>query len=697
MEYKITKVKTSEAGMGMPVSQDLGEVVERMRQDRHEQTVAEMARQVTSELASQEAGLSRRHLRLMDQLPYLVFSGTFDRKSMQSLRQPTGLVLLTVDYGLDERLMQQVRSAAMQLRETLLMFRSVSRRSLKIVVPCRWSDGELPQESQAYLQFLASAQEQAARYYQVFCEAAPRQLPASLTHGCRQSQDTDLYYNPDAEPLRIIRRETSVLSQYAAASTDERGFTSAEPPATQREREQADFHACRRKAMQDYKPKTDDPTLRIEGLASLLARYCRRSGLDEESSVIRASHYLPMLSLESLRQLFRQEYEKQRPGEPMAMMTEKERIARRVRAFFERRYDLRYNEMKALEEFRPKGRDYWPWQPLTDRELRRIAFEEMIDSGVAWSVDVEMYVRSSLIRNYNPVHEFLAGCGEWDHKHDYILELASRVPTNYPQWRRHFHRWFLGMVAQWLGRSREFGNAVVPMLIGSQGTHKTTFCKLLIPAGLREYYIDDIKMQNAEQVERMLGRMALVNIDEYNSKTAREQAKIKRLLTERDVQVRRMRSEHYVMTQRMASFIATTNDLQPLNDPTGSRRYLCVEVTGVIDTESPLNYQQLYAQALWELNHGERFYFSKEEEAEIVAHNQSFQQLSPVELLLTANFCPAERSGSNLMRATAIMAVLEKADEDTEIAMSDLTKALRKQGFQLGNSNGRHGWYVKRR
>ena len=152
--------------------------------------------------------------------------------------------------------------------------------------------------------------------------------------------------------------------------------------------------------------------------------------------------------------------------------------------------------------------------------------------------------------------------------------------------------------------------------------------------GLREYYIDDIKMDNAEQVERMLGRMALVNIDEYNAKTDREQAKIKRILTEKDVQVRRMRSDQYVMTQRMASFIATTNERQPLNDPTGSRRYLCVEVTGMIDTDTPINYQQLYAQALWELEHKRPYYFSKEEETAIEAHNRQYQNMSTTEILL---------------------------------------------------------------
>ena len=151
------------------------------------------------------------------------------------------------------------------------------------------------------------------------------------------------------------------------------------------------------------------------------------------------------------------------------------------------------------------------------------------------------------------------------------------------------------MVAQALGMNRDYGNSMVPLLIGPQAMKKSTFCKNILPYSLREYYMDDIKMDNAEQVERVLGRMWLVNIDEYNSKTEREQAKIKRLLTEKDVQVRRMRSEQYTMTPRLCSFIATTNERVPLCDPTGSRRYLCVEITGQADMSGQVNYRQMYA------------------------------------------------------------------------------------------------------
>ena len=405
----------------------------------------------------------------------------------------------------------------------------------------------------------------------------------------------------------------------------------------------------------------------------------------------------------------------------------KRRIAKGIRLFFEQNYELRYNVMKQVEEFRPRHRKeriihrkavaigekeplfsqkeplnseetVFNWRQLTDRELRRIAIEQMEQVGVAWSVDVELYVRSAFIPNYNPVTEFLGNCGEWNRHKDYIRQLASRVPTIYKEWPDRFHRWVLAMVAQWMSLSRDYGNAIVPMLIGSQGTHKSTFCKQILPPELREYYIDDIKLDNAEQVERMLGRMLLVNIDEYNAKTYREQAKIKRILTEKDIQTRRMRSDQYMMLPRMASFIATTNDTQPLYDPTGSRRYLCCEINGIIDTDTPINYQQLYAQAVTELKEGAAWYFSKAEEAEIERHNQEYRNLSSPETILTTYYEPAEPCKDNFLRAIDIQAELRTHVKAADVpTIGKLASALRSCHFRHGKINGVRGWYAKKR
>ena len=156
----------------------------------------------------------------------------------------------------------------------------------------------------------------------------------------------------------------------------------------------------------------------------------------------------------------------------LSSTAERMRIARGVRDFMERNYDLRYNVMKQTEEFRPKNRqdgtcenydgrnfsndgpnlsndgrnscnDGTDWRQLTDREMRRIAIEQMEQVGVAWSVDVELYVRSALVPPYNPVTDYLAQCGAWDGRDDPIRRMATRVPTRYREWPDLFHRWQL--------------------------------------------------------------------------------------------------------------------------------------------------------------------------------------------------------------------------------------------------------------
>ena len=402
-------------------------------------------------------------------------------------------------------------------------------------------------------------------------------------------------------------------------------------------------------------------------------------------------------------------------------INERQRIVEGVRRFFNENYDLRYNVMKQTEEYRRKepgivGRkpliaqqeplnsreepliqaEKPAWQQLTDREFRKMAIEQMEQVGVAWSIDVELYVRSALIPDYNPVLDYLGSCGTWDGQTDHIRNLARRVPTGFNKWPDYFHSWMLAMVAQWLNLSSEFGNAVVPMLIGAQGTHKSTFCRLLLPPCLREYYIDDIKLDNAEQVERMLSRMLLVNIDEYNAKTDREQAKIKRVLTEKNVQTRKMRSDQYVLLPRMASFIATTNDLEPLYDPTGSRRYLCCEVTGIIDTDTPIDHRAIYAQAVTELRGGGQWYFSKAEEADIERHNQNYRRQSTPETVLLSYFEPAERSKDYFMLAVDIQKELRKHVRMTDVpSIKKLTLALKACHFPYGKIQGVRGWYAR--
>lgn len=689
MENKqfITKVKTSNGEFGMPVTVGLESVYKKLLSGDTAKSVNRLAPVFAAAGLDDEA--QNNDVPGIDALPYLLFSATFSRKSIDEPNGFTHLVLLSVSCPEGMASVQKLRARVSQLPYTLLAFAGCSGKSLKIVVGCRYGDGSEPQDVDEYMNFLHEGGQTAARLYNALagCEAVP--MTDTLYQGCRMSHDEQAVYRPDAEAVTVVRAE-GYDAGVVVLSAD--GSVSDAPQDEIEERLKMEYYACYDKARAE--------SGNAEELVQALAYYCCKAHLPEELCL--ADTMLKWTTIpvsdELKRRIFRSVYKAGRSdGKPLSQMNEKERIARFIRDFFDRRYQLRYNEVKQVEEFRPKSAFNAPWSTLTSRDLKRIAFEEMLEGGFGWSVDIETYVQSSLVESYNHIREFLSAARKYyDPDRDYIGELARRVPSDYAGWQKYFHRWFLAMVAQWQGRGGHFGNAVVPMLIGKQGTHKTTFCRRLLPQALREYYMDDIKMDNAEQVERVLGRMALVNIDEYNAKTVREQAKIKRLLTENDVQTRRIRSDQYRLTQRLCSFIATTNDPQPLPGGDGTRRFLCVEVTGIIDTETPIDYRRLYAQALHELDEDVPFRFFPHEEEEIQEHNKQYQQHSSADDIVMTFLEPAPKSANYHMQATAIQSLLKNHVKAADVPnMKQLTVTLRQNGFIYGSCNGRRWWFVR--
>ena len=97
---------------------------------------------------------------------------------------------------------------------------------------------------------------------------------------------------------------------------------------------------------------------------------------------------------------------------------------------------------------------------------------------------------------------------------------------------------------------------------------------------------------------------------------------------------------------RIASFIGTSNRFDLLTDPTGSRRFICIEAEHLIDCEG-IMHDQIYAQLKAELSAGRRNWFTKKEEEELQRHNEKFYRISLVEEVLVSRFrtpLPHEKS-----------------------------------------------------
>ena len=686
---KITKIRTKLGEFQTPVTTDLDLVVARMRSEETKKAADLIAHNAMASRLAMQEGMPRYHLEATNLLPYLIFTATFGRGGLDNPKTTTGLLLLNIACPEGQRQVMDMRHKVSQVPYTMLAFAGSSGVTLKVIVKVSNESNDID------MNFLNDARESAYRLYNALtgCNFYVDELTPH--EGCRMSYDAQLYYNPEAQQLPVIRESGDVLKAYKGTQVEDGGEVVWYPEYNERERLQMEYQACLSKAIDE---EADDS----ERCVQLLADYCAKARLGEEGCVKRTQGRFRFrdVSDDLIRKIFRNAYKQPYEGRTLSQMNEKERIMRSIENFLNRRYQLRFNVVKQVTEFRKNDLLFKPWEPLTDRELKSIAVEEMKEGGESWMRDIQTYIESAHITDYNPVHEFLAGCGEWDGKRDYIEEFAHRLPTDYEDWPKYFHRWFLAMVAQALDMNRDHGNSMVPMLIGGQGIMKSTFCKNILPPSMREYYMDDIKMDNAEQVERVLGRMWLVCIDEYNAKTDREQAKIKRILTEKDVQVRKMRSDQYTMTPRLCSFIATTNDPTPLPSGDGSRRYLCVEVTGPVNMKGRIPYKQMFAQAVRELHQSNCLYwFTSDDEARIQRHNSRYQQESSLETILQNLFSPTnQHRKENFWQVSDIQQELSKHLKSKDLPnLSTLGMSIKHLQWKRRVVKGLRGYYLQRK
>ena len=137
-----------------------------------------------------------------------------------------------------------------------------------------------------------------------------------------------------------------------------------------------------------------------------------------------------------------------------------------------------------------------------------------------------------------------------------------------------------------------------------------------MPDGLRDYYTDSFELTGQSGCEQKLAQFGLINLDEYDRLSPQKLPLLKTLMQMKKLDFRKSHRSSYSHLPRMASFIGTSNHKDLLTDPTGSRRYLCAEVKEKIDC-TPLEHKQLFAQLKAELDGGERYWFSAEEEAEL--------------------------------------------------------------------------------
>ena len=349
-----------------------------------------------------------------------------------------------------------------------------------------------------------------------------------------------------------------------------------------------------------------------------------------------------------------------------------------IEQFLNDNYRLRRNVLSGKVEFKSRAELSAEYRPLTQEALNSIiirALREGLDEDCNPKADITMYVNSEEVRMYNPVLAFLNDLPRWDGQ-NHVARLFSRLPGISSEQLAYLSIWLRSAVAHWLQLDTMHGNEVVPVLIGAQGCGKTTFLRRLLPRQLREYYLDHLNLSNKFDKEMALTNNLLVNLDELEAIRPSQHATLKQTLSKNKVNGRPIFGRAQDDRPRYASFVSTTNNPHPLTDATGSRRYICMTIPKgqLIDNAGDIDYEQLYAQVLYEIRQLEApYWFNNEEVKRIQQLNLAYMQQKDIAEMVKACFRkPKEGEKVKSLNTTEMLEIIR--DEYPNVTVSTKAK-----------------------
>ncbi len=362
--------------------------------------------------------------------------------------------------------------------------------------------------------------------------------------------------------------------------------------------------------------------------------------------------------------------------------------------FLNENYAFQKNVISNKLEVLERGKEDASFQPLTAEAENSIIVRARKELGEIKSLKTLLteQIHSNDVVTFDPVEQWLHNLPAWDGC-DRVAELFSRLPGISAEQVYWLSLWFRSAVAHWLKLDDIHGNESVPTLIGDQGCGKTVFCRRLLPKHLREYFLDHLNLSNRFDRDMAFSNNLLVVLDELDQIKANQQAALKQSLSKNTVNGRPIFGRAQMDRHRYASFMATTNNPRPLNDPTGSRRFICVRIPNgaLIDNEKPIDYEQLYAQLVDEVEQRRlRWWFTASETEAIQKANLPYQHVYSITEMVSVCF-RQPRLGEKVVPMTIAQIMETMQEQFPELDMAPRMKA------QVGATMKRLGFEQRRR
>jgi len=320
---------------------------------------------------------------------------------------------------------------------------------------------------------------------------------------------------------------------------------------------------------------------------------------------------------------------------------------------------------------------------------------------------VEKLIGSDFVESYNPIQDFFN-----DNAHlkpeGLITKLCDCIDTDTgindlnPSYKYIFiTKWLIGIVsaAHWEH------SPLFLALCGGQGTGKTEFFRRLLPKELGKYYAES-KLDAGKDDEILMTQKLLIIDDELGGKSKQEAKRLKELTSKADFTLREPYGRKNVTLKRLAVLGGTTNDDAVLNDPTGNRRIIPINVKSINHgVYNSINKKDLFLEVYQLYASGFTHHLTREEIDLLNRNTLSFETINRERELINQFFKNTEFKENGdvelFMTATEIQNYIEEQlTGNAKINQWKMSQELKNLGFtqkqrKVFGKNGRFYTIIK--
>ncbi len=384
-----------------------------------------------------------------------------------------------------------------------------------------------------------------------------------------------------------------------------------------------------------------------------------------------------------------------------------------IKQFLADRIYLRHNVITGRVECRLPERDAFDleirlpdghpspsggeWEPISDRVVNSLWAEQSKEKPVR-AQDLFRVIESDFVPDYHPFRYYLDHLPPWDGE-DHILAMSVSVQVKgdveeQVRFYEYLKKWLVAMVAGWVDDT--VVNNVILVLIGEQGSYKTTWFNYLLPPELKHYFYTKT---NANRMGRddllTLAQYGLVCCEELDTMRPSELNQLKAAVTMPSIDERAAYAHFHEHRKHIASFCGTGNNAQFLSDPTGNRRWLPFEIERIESPrEHPFDYAGIYAQAYALYQQGFQYWFSREDVLRLSDHNRQFETPRLEYELANLYFCQPSGARPGVFMSVARAMQIVSANISQKLSPVYLGRAMGELGFRRVKFNGQRGYIV---